>query len=147
MRCFEKFLRRHFRFKEIGWMEIGEKFTRYALWRTRWFNIYLHQLSAPSWHPECHDHPWGFVAILLRRGYLEQIGTKKYRRRVGSVLFRSATFAHNVITPYGTSWSLIITTPKSRDWGFKPCDRSLISMPPMDYRKLYHAYEDGQSHV
>jgi hypothetical protein len=115
-------LRSTFQFKDIGWAEIGEAFTRYSLLRTRWFNIYLHQLNAPAWHDECHDHPWSFVAILLWRGYLEQIGTKKFRRFPGMILYRPATFAHNVITPYGTSWSLILTTPKSRDWGFKPCE-------------------------
>lgn len=120
---FEAFIRRHLSFKEIGWTDIGEEFTRYALWRTPWFNIYLHQLYAPMWHMECHDHPWGFIAVLIKNGYVERVGKRDYRRRVGSVLFRPATFTHNVITPYGTSWSVIFTTRKSRDWGFKPCDR------------------------
>jgi len=119
----ETFLRKHFAFKEIGWYEIGERFTRYQLFKSRWLNIYLHQLWAPTWHPECHDHPWSFLAILLKNGYLERVGTKDYRRRVGSILWRPATFAHNVITPYGTSWSIIFTGPKSSEWGFKPCDR------------------------
>ena len=66
MGWFETWLRRRVPFKEIGWTEIGEKFTRYALWRTRWFNVYLHQLYAPNWHPQCHDHPWGFVAVLIK---------------------------------------------------------------------------------
>lgn len=124
---FERWLRRHFSFKEIGWTEIGERFMRYALWRTRWFNVYLHQLSAPNWHPECHDHPWGFIAILLRSGYLEDIDGKIHRRRVGSILFRPATATHNVITPFGESWSIILTTKKSRDWGFKPCQQLVKS--------------------
>ena len=121
MGWFETWLRRRVPFKEIGWTEIGEKFTRYALWRTRWFNVYLHQLYAPNWHPQCHDHPWGFVAVLIRRGYLEETAHNLKRQRPGFILFRPATFTHNVITPYGTSWSVIFTTPKSRDWGFKPC--------------------------
>lgn len=122
----EQWLRRTFRYKEIGWADIGERFTRYALLKTPWFNVYLHQLSAPNWHPQCHDHPWGFVAILLRKGYLERTGEGDFKRRPCSILFRPATFVHNVITPYGTSWSVIFTGPKSRDWGFKPCDRSVV---------------------
>jgi hypothetical protein len=118
----ERLLRKYLPHKELGWTEIGEKFTRYALIRTRWFNVYLHQLYAPNWHPECHDHPWGFVTILLRRGYLELIGNKTYIRRPGAILYRPADFAHSVTTPYGTSWSLIITTPKQRKWGFRPCE-------------------------
>lgn len=119
----ETFLRKRFVFKEIGWTEIGERFTRYALFRTPWFNVYLHQLYAPAWHPECHDHPWSFVAVLLWPGYLERVDTQDKRRWPGMVLYRPATFSHNVITPYGTSWSLVVTTRKSRDWGFLPCER------------------------
>lgn len=122
---FPVWLKGHFAYKEIGWHEIGERFTRYQLVKTRWFNIYLHQLYAPNWHPECHDHPWGFVAVLLRRGYLERVGDKDYWRRPLSVLFRPATFTHSVITPRGESWSIIFTTAKSRDWGFKPCARQI----------------------
>ncbi len=128
-------LRKYFEHKEIGWTEIGEQFTRYQLFKSRFVNVYLHELWAPSWHPECHDHPWGFLAILLWRGYLERIGNKDYRRRPGSILLRSATFAHNVITPYGKSWSLIVTGPKSREWGFKPCDRPAPTVPWHEYRK------------
>jgi len=137
----ESILRRYLKYKEIGWSEIGERFTRYALFKSRWVNIYLHQLYAPSWHPECHDHPWGFLTILLRNGYLERIGTKDYRRWPGMILWRPATFAHNVITPYGTSWSLIITGPKARDWGFKPCDRPTASSIP--YKEMIKIYGLG----
>jgi hypothetical protein len=119
----EKLLRRFVKHKEIGWIEIGEKFTRYALLSTPLLSVFVHQLNAPNWHPQCHDHPWGFLAILLRRGYLERIGQKEYRRRPGAILYRPAKFTHNVITPYGTSWSLIVTGPRSHTWGFKPCDR------------------------
>lgn len=139
MSKFELFLRRRFQFKEIGWTEIGEEFTRFSLWRTKWFNVYLHRLNAPAWHPECHDHPWGFIAILVKNGYLERVGKKDHHRRVGSILFRPAEFTHNVITPYGTSWSIILTTPKSRDWGFRPCERHEEVLPLSwdEYREIY----------
>lgn len=48
---FETFCRRNFPLKEIGWEAIGERFTRYAVLKTGWLNVYLHQLSAPNWHP------------------------------------------------------------------------------------------------
>jgi hypothetical protein len=120
-RMIEQILRRVFSHKEIGWKDIGEEFTRYILLKTPWFNVYLHQLSAPQWHPECHDHPWSFVAILLRRGYLEQVGASITRRRPGTILYRPAEFSHNVTTPFGTSWSVIFTGPKSRQWAFLRC--------------------------
>lgn len=120
--AFEKFLRRKLHFKEIGWIDIGEVFFRYQLLKTRWFNVYLHQLDAPEWHPVgCHDHPWWFLTILLKGGYLERTGNSYKRQRPGKVLYRSATFAHDVTTPYGRSWSLVITGAKKRDWGFLSC--------------------------
>jgi hypothetical protein len=119
---FERLLR-YLPYKEIGWQDIGEVFYRYQLVKTRWFNIYLHQLDAPAWHPVgCHDHPWSFVAFLLKGGYLEYDGQKRTHRYPGQILYRPATWTHDVTTPYGRSWSLIITGPKSRDWGFKSCE-------------------------
>lgn len=147
----ERFLRKHFTFKEIGWAEIGETFTRYAIFRCRWFNVYLHQLNAPGWHPDCHDHPWSFAALLIWPGYLERVpcplphlaGEKcnfirDIRRWPGQILYRPATFSHNVITPYGESWSIIITGPKSREWGFKPCDRP--TAPTVPYNEYIRAH-------
>lgn len=142
MSRFEKFLRKHVLHKEIGWHEIGEEFTRYQLVKTPWFNIYLHQLWAPKWHPECHDHPWGFVAILLRGGYLERVDMVDHHRYPGAILYRPAEFVHNVITPYGTSWSLIFTTRKSRDWGFKPCEHQID--PYLDFAaKAWPEYREA----
>lgn len=114
----ERLLRIYVPFKEIGWWDIGEEFTRFQLVKTPWFNIYLHRLKALTYHTHCHDHPWTFLAILLRGGYWEYHVDKATWRRPGSVLYRPAEFRHNVITK-GVSWSLIITGPRRREWGFR----------------------------
>lgn len=120
---FEAWLRKHARHKELGWTEIHEEFTRFVLLKNRYFSVYLHKLSAPEWHPKCHDHPWWFIAFLIWPGYMEMIADKsEHRRWPFSILYRPATFTHNVITPYGTSWSLILAGPKTRDWEIKDCD-------------------------
>jgi len=46
------------------------------LWRLRiiqtpWFGIYLHKLGTPDPRDTLHDHPWPFLAIVLRGGYDE----------------------------------------------------------------------------
>jgi hypothetical protein len=120
---FEKFLRWILPYKEIGWQDIGEVFYRYQLLKSKCVNIYLHQLDAPEWHPVgCHDHPWSFVTVLLKGGYLEKTGEEYNRKYPGQILYRPATWLHDVTTPYGRSWSLVITGPKKRDWGFKTCN-------------------------
>jgi hypothetical protein len=104
-------------YKDIGWDEIGEEFTRWTLLKTPWGNVYLHRLKALTEHPQCHDHPWSFVAVLLRGGYNEKHAGVWTWRRPGSILIRPAEYSHNVTTR-GVSWSLIITTNKRRDWSF-----------------------------
>jgi len=119
----EAIFRKYLPHKEIGWQDIGEVFYRYTLLKTRWFNLYLHQLDAPQWHPVgCHDHPWWFWTMILKGGYDEKIGTEITRRLPGDLLYRKSTHSHDVVTPYGRSWSLVLTGPKSRDWGFQRCD-------------------------
>jgi hypothetical protein len=118
-----KLLKKLIPHKQIGWEEIGEDFIRFQLLKTPWFNLYLHRLWAPQAHPECHDHPWWFYTIVLKNGYFEyQAGDKVwYYRLPGAFLYRPANFSHNVITPWGVCWSLVLTGPKVREWGFHSC--------------------------
>ena len=123
----ERFLRRHFAYKNIGWLdEYGERFRRYTLFECRWFKVYLHKLTAPNAHRHCHDHPWSFWAVLLWGGYWESVdGAPFVWRHPLSVLYRTARFRHNVITPLGTTnWSVCLMSRRRRDWGFVPCRRA-----------------------
>lgn len=117
----EPWLRRHFRFKEIGWDEIGETFTRFIIVDTPWFSIYLHKLDAPVLHEQCHDHPWHFWAVVLDGGYAEHTANGVAWRGPGSILYRHAKFAHNVVTN-GVGWSAIVASRKIRAWGFLDCE-------------------------
>jgi len=105
--------------KEIGWKEIGEEFTRFVVLKTPWFQVLVHRLWCPRWHPRAHDHPWGFASLILWGGYWERVpGGEAVWRRPGSVLRRSAEFAHNVATDGSVCWSIVVTGPKRRDWQF-----------------------------
>ena len=119
----EGFLKRHFDWKEIGWHEIGETFCRYTLFECRWFKVYLHQLHAPFPHAKCHHHPWHFWAVLLWGGYWESVDGEAFVwRHPGSVLYRTARFSHNVVTPAGrTNWSVCLVSRRHRKWGFVEC--------------------------
>jgi hypothetical protein len=121
MKWWERLLRRWFANKEIGWAEIGETFTRFTLLSTPFFKVLLHKLDAPRWHPQCHDHPWHFWTLILSGGYLEESKEGLRFRRPGTVLYRPARFAHNVITR-GVGWSILVVSGKKREWGFQTCD-------------------------
>lgn len=91
--------------------------------RNRWFNIYLHQIRRDDDDRALHDHPWWNISIVLRGGY-EEITAKgrKWRGR-GSVVFRRAASAHRLALPVRDGgirycWSLFITGPVVRTWGF-----------------------------
>lgn len=108
--------------KEIGWKKYSETFYRFSLLKTRWGNIYLHYVHAPHLPEYCHDHPWGFIAIVLWGGYMEYYLGEWAWRGPGSILRRPATASHNVLTFPQGSWSLIFTTAKTREWSFHLCD-------------------------
>lgn len=112
----ERLLRRLFVHKEIGWKDIGESFTLFYIIRTRWFAIQLHRIEAAKPHPQCHDHPWPFITLLIRGGYYEWVDDSWHWRKPGTILYRPAVFRHNVLTK-GVSWSIIIRTKKQREWG------------------------------
>lgn len=109
-------------YKELGWEEIGEKFTRFILFKCAWFAIYLHKLDAPQRHSQCHDHPWHFWAILLSGGYFEEMNGKRIWRSAGSILYRTARSLHNTITRKGyPNYSIIVVSHRCRKWGMKDC--------------------------
>ena len=123
--------RRLLPFKEIGYIEQGEEFTRWTLLKTPWFSLYLHRLKCPVDLHFCHDHPWRFWAWLLIGGYYEQLnGAPVCFRPAGSMLYRTEKDMHNVWTERRANWSLMLATKKLREWGFQDC------RDPLTYRKF-----------
>lgn len=100
--------------------------------RNRWFNIYLHNMLRDDDDRALHDHPWVNVSIILSGGYHEHMparGWCKYLpliprdermvwRGPGVVVFRYPTDCHRLSLGSGPSWSLFITGPVMRSWGF-----------------------------
>lgn len=100
--------------------------------RNPFFNIYLHKFLRDDDDRALHDHPWASCSIILKGGYLEHLpgDEVKYRRR-GNVVCRRARQAHRIRlrraywllqpNPCETiipAWSLFITGPRVREWGF-----------------------------
>lgn len=106
---------------------------RWHICRNKFFNIYLHHVIRSDDDRALHDHPWWNVSIVLQGGYYEEVPvipgmyaygwrhTKKTWRGVGSVIYRKALSIHRlIISPYAPkeTWTLFITGPKIREWGF-----------------------------
>lgn len=92
--------------------------------RNRFFNVYLHQFLRSDDDRALHDHPWANCSILLRGCYLEHTidaGGVHQRRLLVAGEFRlrlSGRFAHRVELFDGPCWTLFITGPRYREWGF-----------------------------
>ncbi len=91
--------------------------------RNRIFNIYLHQFLRSDDDRALHDHPWLNASILLRGEYTEhtiQRGGINMRKvyKAGAIKLRLAVAAHRVELHAGECWSLFITGPAIRSWGF-----------------------------
>ena len=48
---------------------------RWILFRVPWLGIYIHKFYRSDYEMALHDHPWPFVTIILKNGYLEEFGT------------------------------------------------------------------------
>jgi len=108
----------------------------YVVPRNRWANVYLHQILRSDDDRALHDHPWVNGSIVLRGGYWEIMPerapsiswpvppTRTQWRGAGSVVLRRPTAAHRLvigaqgIEGRGPCWSLFVTGPKMREWGF-----------------------------
>lgn len=104
--------------------------------RNRFFNVYLHHFLRSDDDRALHDHPWVNVSIVLSGSYVEVMPTQdddpggwrtfmltRLRQR-GSMVLRRPSAAHRVsllrdeLGFERPCWSLFITGPKIREWGF-----------------------------
>lgn len=102
----------------------------YVIPRNRWFNIYLHKFLRSDDDRALHDHPWVNLSILLTGSYIEWrpaerpwegwVLRKPWRPWAPwRLVFRRPTSAHRVELIDGREvWTLFITGPKVREWGF-----------------------------
>ena len=95
--------------------------------RNRFFNIYLHKFLRSDDDRALHDHPWWNVSYLLAGQYIEHMiragGVHSaVRYAAGDLRLRGATTAHRIEIDQ-PCWSLFITGPVIREWGFH-CEKA-----------------------
>lgn len=100
--------------------------------RNRFLNIYLHRFMRSDDDRALHDHPWSNVSVLLRGRYVEHTIAAggihiRTERRAGNVKIRpSGTSAHRIELTDGDCWTLFMTGPRYRHWGFHCTDRGWV---------------------
>ena len=91
----------------------------YVIPRNPLFNTYIHHMQRDDDDRALHDHPWWNLSIILSGGYFEHMPDRVEWRGVGQWVLRRASAAHRLaLKDHVNSWSLFITGPRIREWGF-----------------------------
>jgi len=113
--------------------EPGQPYLRrwWLLPRNPLFNIYLHQIIRSDQDRELHCHPWWNLSIILRGLYYERMPLDRKQsaeldedccidklRAPMDVVIRRGGDRHRLIVDGAPCWSLFITGPRYRTWGF-----------------------------
>lgn len=90
--------------------------------RNRFFGIYLHKIVRDDEDEALHDHAYYSLSIILRGAYREWIniggelvGTVY---KAGRLRGRRGNMGHRLEVVKGPVWTLFITGPRYREWGF-----------------------------
>lgn len=89
-----------------------------------WFGLYLHRFDRPDPRSTLHDHPWSFVSVVLRGGYVErrlnplnmQVNEERRVRRA-NVMRTHDAHAITALLRVPT-WTLLLVGPRRRAWGY-----------------------------
>jgi hypothetical protein len=124
---------------------------RWYVVATPWGQILLHHILLPDAARALHDHPFSFASLILRGGYAEEalIADPGYEpaertpfvlthhRRPGRWHFMRAEGLHRIAQLHGDCWTLVLTGPRRRTWGFVEPGRGWV-----DWR-TYLGVSDG----
>ena len=98
--------------------------------------LYLHKFVGSDWSRDLHDHPKRFISIGLWGSYIEETPATPWphgehqarkipprarnQRRYRAPWIRSfpAEHIHRLILDCPVCWTLVLTLPESRPWGF-----------------------------
>lgn len=106
----------------VKWREhLGLDACPYVIrWRleTKWGSIRLHHWLSHDDDRAFHDHPWDFVTFVVKGGYTDSGPNGDEHLRAPAIQHRSATHQHTVFPDDGGAWTIVVTGPRVRTWGF-----------------------------
>ena len=100
--------------------------TRLDVVRTPWFGVKVHWMRGPDPERDPHDHPRGFLSIVLRGGYTEM----RHRRWTGDTQWFSLCIhrwfnwmpdpmrPHRITVIQPNTVTLVLEWGRRREWGF-----------------------------
>lgn len=110
--------------------------------RTPWFTVRIHHILSSDHDRDFHDHPFSFMSLILRGGYGEHRPTGAFQiYKAGSVVYRRAEDFHRLTLIDDSAWTLVVTGPYRRPWGFL-VDTTWIG--ERDYFRLRRRMAEGR---
>lgn len=107
---------------QIRWREpLGKAECPYAY---RWvfnlglFSFRVHHFLRSDDKRYFHDHAWWFVTMVLKGSYTDVSPAGEDRMTAGSIRYRAARHKHYVKVEDGGCWTILLTGPMMRKWGF-----------------------------
>lgn len=129
-----------FRRFEIRWAEpvglLGCPYLRRWVITAFGRSVRLHHWLASDDQRNLHDHPWDYAVLILKGGYCERTPLGVTYKGAGSLTRYPAEHRHTVIVTRPGAWSLLVTGPVRRHWGFYVKGRERL-MRPLRYFSRY----------
>lgn len=109
-------------------------------WRaeTPWVSVRVHHWLGPDDDRAFHDHPWWFITLVLRGGYTDKNPDGADRLHAGSVRYRPALHRHTVVPDPEGAWTVLLTGPIIRSWGFWPGGVKFVKANKWFFTRQHH---------
>lgn len=101
-------------------------------------SLRIHHWLASDDQRYLHDHPWDYLTLIVCGGYTDISPETSDRLSFGSFRYRKAEHRHTVRVDTGGCWSLLLTWPKRRNWGFWIPGRDKILRPLRYFSRFGH---------
>lgn len=106
--------------KEIRAKNGDLHFRRWGIFQSKYFNIYLHQIYIEDREGFQHSHPWNFLCLILKGGYIEQRGDKLKTVKPGNFIWANRYQFHKIKQLLSKeSISLFFTFGERQNWFFR----------------------------
>jgi len=127
--------------------------------RNNWFNIYLHHMRHDDDDRAPHDHPWWSLSLCLDGDITEHQLIDNFNYDTTAMLaeddrwwrvhhiskgqwkWRNNKYTHRLELPNGDAWTMFITGPKVRTWGFH-CPKGFVKW--FDFVDKYNPGNPGR---
>lgn len=85
---------------------------------TRFGSLRIHHWHSSDDDRAFHDHPWWFLTFVVKGGYTDVSPEGEDEVNAPALRFRRALHQHTVKVHPGGAWTILITGPEKRMWGF-----------------------------